>query len=236
MKTTSDHVENVALLRRVAFLQGISDTTLSTLATRAVRRRFARGEPICREGQSCAGVWIVVQGAIQGIKISGKGRLQVLETASAAGTCSLASSLDGGSCPMRTEAQRDSTLLLVPQAALLEAVAADPALGLALARHLGERLRGLACQVVSLGLRDVRTRVAAFLLDEAARRGVRAPDGSTRLQLPCSQGELARRLGTGREVVARALRSLRQEGLIEQARSRVSIPDLARLRALTDSA
>jgi len=226
---------DVDLLRRVPFLGGLEDSTLARLAAHVTRHRFARGEPICREGHSCAGVWIVVEGSIRSVKISAGGRFQILDTIGAAGTCSLASVLDGGCCPMLTEARVDSTVLLLPREALLEAIDADPRIGVAIARYLGDRLRGMTCQLVSLSLRDVRARVALFLVEEAARRGRERTDGTVSLELPGSQEELAHRLGTEREVFARALRSLKDEGYIEQVRGRVSIKKVDRLRDLADS-
>ncbi len=64
---------------------------------------------------------------------------------------------------------------------------------------------------------------------------MQAPDGSVKLRLPASQAELAHRIGTEREVFARALKGLKEEGLIEQVRGRVSIRDLAGLRRVVDA-
>jgi CRP/FNR family transcriptional regulator len=228
-KDAGSLAERLALLRQVSFLSELDGVTLGKLAARVTRRRVGRGEPICQDDQPCAGVWVVVEGSIQSVKVSPGGRLQILDTAGATGTCSLASALDGGCCPMRTEARVDSTVLLIPREALHEAVEQEPRLALAIARHLGSRLRGVTCQLVSLGLRDVRARVAALLVEESVR-GVQGPDGSVKLRLPASQAELAHRIGTEREVFARALKGLKDEGLIEQERGRVSIRDLAALR------
>lgn len=221
-------------LRSLPFLAEVGDATLSKIAAKATKHTVAKGEPLCREGQPCGGAWIVAQGSIRSVKGSANGRLQILDTVHAPGTCSLGATLEGTLCPSQTEARVDSTLIFVPRGVLVEAAEGDPKLGLALARYLGTRLRTATTQLASIGMRDVRTRVAAFLVEEANARGTAGADGHVQLRLPGSQEEVARRLGTEREVFARALRSLKTEGFIAHARDRVTILDSERLRKLAE--
>ncbi|GGQ27063.1 CRP-like cAMP-binding protein [Actinomadura coerulea] len=77
-------------------------------------------------------------------------------------------------------------------------------------------------------------RLAALLADLAERSAQHAPpaaDGSIEIGPPLSQEELGSWMDASRETVARALSGLRREGLIRTGWRRITVVDLARLRA-----
>jgi CRP/FNR family transcriptional regulator len=78
--------------------------------------------------------------------------------------------------------------------------------------------------VESLSLQEVGQRLARLLLTEAARRGERLESGIT-FDLVMTNGQIATRVGSVREVVSRALARLQQDGLILVDNRRVTIPD-----------
>ncbi|MGJ6967576.1 Crp/Fnr family transcriptional regulator [Streptosporangium sp. G11] len=82
---------------------------------------------------------------------------------------------------------------------------------------------------IEYGAFDTTGRVATRLVELAERYG--EPDnGGVRVALPLSQDELAGWTGASREAVSKALRSLRDRGLIETGRRRVVIHDMEGLR------
>lgn len=92
-------------------------------------------------------------------------------------------------------------------------------------RTMARRVRHFAGIVSDLAFRPVTERLARFL-DAAAT----AP--GTPVDLSLTQAQLAARLGTVRELVARAFSQLEAAGVISRARSRVTIRDPERLAAL----
>jgi len=91
---------------------------------------------------------------------------------------------------------------------------------------LSRRLRGFAGIVTDLAFRPVVERVARYLTALSARRRYREID------LPLTQAQLAARLGTVRELVARALAELQRNGVIARTQSTIVIRDPTRLAAL----
>jgi CRP-like cAMP-binding protein len=91
------------------------------------------------------------------------------------------------------------------------------------------RLRDADRKRVEYGAFDTTGRVATRLVELAERYGEPA-DGGVRVALPLSQDELAGWTGASREAVSKALRSLRDRGLIETGRRRVVIRDMDGLR------
>ncbi|MEU0482173.1 Crp/Fnr family transcriptional regulator [Streptosporangium sp. NPDC006013] len=82
---------------------------------------------------------------------------------------------------------------------------------------------------IEYGAFDTTGRVATRLVELAERYG-EPTNGGVRVTLPLSQDELAGWTGASREAVSKALRSLRDRGLIETGRRRVIIHDLEGLR------
>ena len=68
-------------------------------------------------------------------------------------------------------------------------------------------------------------RLAIFLLDESARI-----DSDT---IGLTHGQIARYMGSAREVVSRMLKYFAGEGMVEASRGGVTILDKRRLRSLT---
>ncbi|GLZ47023.1 hypothetical protein Acsp06_32080 [Actinomycetospora sp. NBRC 106375] len=99
-------------------------------------------------------------------------------------------------------------LLRVPATVLPAMLEADRELGIAIARHIAERLQAFTEQMTDLGLLPVTRRVAKFLL--ASQQA-----GSDLVVVPLRQAEVASRLGAARQSVNQALASLGQRGIIE---------------------
>ena len=74
-------------------------------------------------------------------------------------------------------------------------------------------------------------RVTSRLVELAERFGQRLGSGAIEVALPFAQEELASWSASSRESTARALRTLRELGLIETHRLHITVLDLERLRA-----
>jgi CRP-like cAMP-binding protein len=106
--------------------------------------------------------------------------------------------------------------------AIESAIATDPRLAWTLLARLAARVRTLVERVDRLALKSTKARLADLLLKHAN-------DGIVMLGM--TQSALAEELGTVREVVVRALRSLRERGVITSAgHGRLRIVDPAALR------
>ena len=79
------------------------------------------------------------------------------------------------------------------------------------------------------GAYDIAARVAGRLVELADRFGEAVPDG-VRISVPLSQDELAGWVGASREAVAKALRVLRDRGLVTTGRRTMTVLDLDGLR------
>lgn len=98
----------------------------------------------------------------------------------------------------------------------------------AIARHLALRIRDAYRLIAVRTLGNIRERMAYDLLDRAAQSQLVVG----RLEVMATQADLADSIGSSREVMSRALRDLRSEGILETAPGVIRVLDPARLAAI----
>jgi CRP/FNR family transcriptional regulator len=134
---------------------------------------------------------------------------------------------DGGGYIASAVALGPTRVLFLPRAEVIQLCQRRPAVALAMLKTMALRVRHFAELVSDLAFRPVPERLARYL---RALTGAAAP--GARLDLELSQAQLAARLGTVRELVARAFSLLEDSGMITRKRARVIIRDPAKLAAL----
>jgi len=98
----------------------------------------------------------------------------------------------------------------------------------AVATQLSARLRNGTRLIAIRTLGNIRERLAYDLLDRACRSQL----ASGRLETRGTHADLADSIGSSREVMSRALGSLRAEGIVETAPGMVRVVDPMRLAAI----
>jgi CRP/FNR family transcriptional regulator len=222
VSTTSQTV--LDLWRKVPYLEDISPGALADLAAAAVHHTYAQGRMIFLEGEPNQGLYLVEQGTVKICRYAADGREHILHLVHPGDTFNDVAALDGGANPACATAFNDVTLWRVSRPELRRVAAAHPELSWALIESIARRARYLVNVVQDLAMRNVKGRLARLLLEqaEAAERG--APP------VALTQEEIASRLGTVREVVGRALRSLVAENVIAMEKQRIVIVDRQRLK------
>lgn len=159
--------------------------------------------------------------------MNAQGREQTLHIERDGATLAEVPVFDDGSYPATAIAEQPSTVLFLSKIHVRRFMLQHPELGLTALKLMAERLRGHAELVDALSLQQVGQRLARYLIAEAK--------GST-VDLELNNEELARRVGSVREVVSRTLARLERDGLIAHAagaksgkRRRILIPDMAAL-------
>lgn len=217
------------ILRGLPLFAGLSDDAVRAVAARTITRRLPKNATLFRRGEPCHGLYIVVEGRVQIHRASSGGREQVLHVEGPGQPVAEVPLFDGGPYPASARALEDSRLLFLPQDAFQQLYRENPEIADAVIRNLGSRLRRMVALIAKITLKDVRARVAATLVELAETNGGVRNGG--RFKLPKTQEQLARELATTREGIARALGSLRRDGIIAQAGREVEIRDAARLDA-----
>lgn len=218
----------LAVLQHVSFCRDLPPATVTALAQIAVPLERTARTILLIEGEPAEAMFIVVRGRVKISRISQAGREQVLNVIGPHGHFNTVPIFDGGPCPANAETLTDVALLALPSAPVLRVAEEHAALPLALLREFTGRLRHLVNLVDDLSLHTVQGRLAGLLVAqaEAAAHGEAVP--------PLTQAEMAARIGTVREMVARSLKSFEAQGLVRFDRGTMTILDRARLEELRE--
>jgi CRP-like cAMP-binding protein len=210
--------------------ESLTAAECTALVDRSVCRSVRRGEALFREGEPCRGLYLVVEGVVRTYRANRDGQEQVFGVFGAGESLADVSLFDGGPYLASARATEDGRVLFLPFAEVHALYQTHPQVAHAVVREMGSRVRALAALVDQLALQDVPTRVALAVLRYAEENG--SLRSGSAFRLPRTQEELAAELGTTREGVSRALRSLRTSGVIGQRGSRIEVLEPARLHRL----
>ncbi len=211
-------------LRKTHLFKDLSEVSLDALETCFQRKVFVKGSAILWEKETCRWVYFILSGNVDIYLLAPNGREQVLERLGAGEGFNLVPAFKHGAFNQaNARAASDVDLLRMSKDDFSDYLERLPEFSRAVADYLAQRLARMVKLVENLSLLSVRQRMAVFLIKQA--------DGKERRW---TQDEMARRLGSVRDVVGRALRKLADEGLIRLERQRILLLDRAALQKIAD--
>lgn len=224
-------MDSLQTLKKSLLFAGLDDEHLAQIAAIVHRKAFVKGESLFAEGEPAAGFYLLAKGGIKLCKISPDGREKVLHFVHPGETFAEAAFFGDGRYPAEARGVESGEVLFFPKESFMGLLERNPRFALNLIVSLSLLLRRFARQIEELSFAEVPNRLAAYLLELAERKST-SYQGKYYLDLEMKKGELASRLGTVSETLSRALRKLKEEGLIEVDGSRVVILDRPALEKL----
>ena len=228
-------MDKAAALGRTVLFGDLLPEELAELATLARKRELAQGEMLVLIGEKAAGLFVIASGRIRAFRVNTQGREQTIHIEREGATLAEVPVFDDGPYPATAVAEEPTTVLFLEKSDIRRFMMQHPQVGLTALKLMAKRLRGHADLVDSLSLQQVGQRLARFLLAQGRDHGSRTNSG-LQVDFEFSNEELARRIGSVREVVSRTLTRLERDGLIAQLdipkqgkRRRVLIADEAAL-------
>jgi CRP/FNR family transcriptional regulator len=206
-------------------LRSLPSDSVGWLAVDASRLRIPAASTIRREGDTTPHLDIVVSGLMRVYVTARDGRTMTVRycrQGALIGAVSLFAS--PFSLPATIQAVTDVELLAFRPSVARRAAQRDARFARVLIDELSERVLSFIAEIPSGAFASIRQRVARHLLDLASE-GQSGPE----LVATIGQQELADAVGTVREVVVRALRELRQAGLLVTRRDGIVLLDPERL-------
>lgn len=190
-------------------------------------RTVPDGTTLFRAGDAAQAFVIVLRGRIDVSLIGASGREILLYTVVPGQSCIQTTLGLLGEEPYMGEAETvgEVELVLIPRRLFLRLMDDDAAFRAFVLRAFGQRMADLTRVLEQVAFGRVEQRLAAALLDLARDNLVTA-----------TQGELAARIGSAREVVSRRLDAFAREGITANDRGHVRLlrPDTLRQRATAD--
>ena len=220
--------KKLATLRHNIYFEGLEESVLKMVTEHMFLHQFKRGESIFFEEEPCAGLHIMESGSAKIFRLSPQGRQYIVNILTEGATVNEVSVYGGGNNPVNVAALENSSVWVIGVSILRQLVLSNPAYAQKIIENLAGNLRGLVSRVSEMAFYQVTHRLARLInnLPDEALNG----ENNARL----TQDQLAARLGSVREVIARSLRELERNGVIHTENRRIYIDDQEKLERITE--
>lgn len=210
---------------------GVSAACAAALEALVVRKTIPPRSYLCFEGDDSTHVYFVETGLLRIDRVMPSGRNVLFELATPGDVVGELGVIDNVARSASISTIEASQLAMIRAQDFSDLLASSTELSNVLLARVAQRLRALSDQLVEATAYTAAGRVAARLvrlmdLDDNGRRS--AP---FELRLPITQEELGQWSGLSREGVVKGLSQLRASGVIETGRRRITVHDIAALRA-----
>lgn len=210
-------------LRNCRYFENVGDGILLEISHGMQLCRYDRGEAIFWEFEPSKGLYIIDRGSVKLYKLSQQGRELIIEVFGDGDSFNEVPVFDQQLNPVNVAALEESEIWIVNGGAILDCLYKYPEVTKAVVLNLSKNLRMLVSKVEELSFYQVTNRLAR-LIDSLPCEQLMGP-ASIRL----TRDEMAARLGTVREVVARSLKDLERSGVIKVSRDKIEIIDREKL-------
>ncbi len=208
------------------FWEKISDTDREYICQNSYDVTYPKGQNI-HDGGECSGVIIVRSGSLRLYIMSEEGKDITLYRLHKGDLCMLSAScvLSAVTFEVFVDAEEDSQCCLISGPVFAAVSDRNPDVRIFALETAVSRFSDVMWVLQQILFMSLDKRLAIFLYDEAVRTG------SDTIAL--THGQIARYMGSAREVVSRMLKYFGSEGIVKVSRGGVIILDKKRLRKLT---
>lgn len=208
------------------FWNEISESDRDYICQNTYALTYRKGTTV-HNGNECSGVFFVRKGSLRVYMLSEEGKEITLYRLHEGNFCMLSAS-----CVLQTvtfdvfvDAEEDCECYVVDGGAYSSVAENNPNIKIFALETAISRFSDVMWVMQQILFMSIDKRLAIFLIDESTRIG------SDRIELTHEQ--IAKYIGSAREVVSRMLKYFTNEGIVESSRKGVLILDKKRLRALT---
>ncbi len=220
--------EKFWFLKNCSVFEQLEPEELRRLEIQARMRVFTRRSPIYLPADEAASVLLLVSGRAKICSFTEDGKQAILAFIEPGELFGELSVFTGGEREEYAEAIEKSEVMLLPRQDIERLLESHPQVTLGITKLIGLRRKRIERRLKYLLFRSNRDRLVHLLLELAEQYGTATPEGLwIRIQL--SHQDLANIIGSTRETVTLLLGELQNEGLLQVARRKIVIRDLAGL-------
>ncbi|MGE3663921.1 MAG: Crp/Fnr family transcriptional regulator [Pseudonocardia sp.] len=211
------------------YLARLDPADRALLLERGRRRRWPSGASMFLEGERSGTVVFIVSGRVKVFSLTDEGEEILLAVRGPGALLGEVSAVDGGPRSASVAALEPVEAVVLTAAVFVDFLCSHAAAATVLLQLVVARLRDADRKRIEFAAYDIASRVARRLVELAERFG-EPDDKGVRITVALSQDELAGWVGASREAVAKALRVLRDRGLVTTGRRTMTVLDLPALR------
>ncbi len=212
---------------RLEFWDKLTSKQQDTLLQAANLVHYDRGTSLHNSESNCLGVILIKKGTLRAYMLSEEGREITLYRLDAGDVCIMSAScvLNDITFDVHLDADADTDAILLSSHVFSKIAQENVYAELFSYKVTTERFSDVMWAMQQILFISFDKRLATFLLDESIRTSSET--------LSLTHEQIARYMGSAREVVTRMLKYFSQEGLVALSRGGITILDGKRLRALT---
>ncbi|MFG2047369.1 Crp/Fnr family transcriptional regulator [Micromonospora sp. NPDC048935] len=205
-----------------SFLTALEPEVRQALESLGARRSYQPRSTLFHQGDPSRHVVLILDGWVKVTSTSRTGEEALLALRGPGDILGELAAIDGGSRSAAAHVLLPITATVIDGERFVGFLTQHPPIALALLRHISRNLRESDRHRLEYVSTSSSARIAARVLELAARHGTHTPDGVV-IDLPLSQRELATAAATSREVAARTLRALRERDVLRTSRQRIVV-------------
>lgn len=207
------------------FWRELEQEEKNLLETALRTESYGKGMLIHRTENSCQGLITVLSGGLRTYIISEEGREVTLFRVPAGEVCVLSVSclMDAITFDVTIEATEDTEIAVIPTTVMNRIINGNPRVELYLYKTAAEKFSEVMWTMQQILFLKIDQRVAQFLWDESVQKNSNT--------LSITHDEIARYIGSAREVITKVLKYLSEENVVELKRGIVQILDKEKLRS-----
>jgi CRP-like cAMP-binding protein len=220
MKTlVTDKKQRIEALQKNEYFDDCTLPLMEQVSAHMQLREYERGEVLFWESDPCDGLYIMREGSAKIHRVSPQGRQYIVRILQEGDTFEEVPAFDGGTNPVNVEALEISRVWVIESEILRKLVLSHPQFAQKVLVNFGKMMRGMVRMVSEMAFYQVTHRLARLINE------IPADDLSGTSGAHWTQEQMAARLGTVREVVARSLKELERSGAIQVENRRITIVD-----------
>jgi CRP/FNR family transcriptional regulator len=225
--------EKVWHLQHCPLFSGVSEAELKDLEHVTVMLKLKPQERILAAHFEERAVWLVKEGLMSLTYGDAQGKdatILLLSSGDLFGALEEEENFEYGE---HAVALRPTILCRMTRQQMENLINRHPELAYRLTKFSWQRIARLQQRLAEIMTKSVRQRLATLLLKLAAEYGQDCPDGGRSLGLTITHDDLARLVGSSREMVSKVMGHFRQLGWIRSARKAIVLVDLPALEKIT---
>lgn len=220
-------------LAKIELFQSLSAREIAELDTQSTWRKYERNDWIAELHDTSHDVFFIISGTVR-LKIpASSGREVLFQDVDAGSYIGEMDAIDGKPRAVGIMALTDVVIARMPRTVFRATICRHPDVADQVLIRLTTIIRTLANRVRELSTLDVRHRLYAELL-RLSRPRVGEKDRAA-ISPPPVHATIAARIGTRREMVAREMKALERDGLVERSRGALVLTDTRRLQCMIKS-
>ena len=206
------------------FWKNLTDAEKRVVEQAVFKESYSKGMLMHRTEDSCKGLITVLSGQLRTYIVSEEGREVTLFRVNAEEVCVLSASclMDTITFDVLIEATEETEVLVFPSAYLNQLIQQNPQVELFLYKSATEKFSDVMWTMQQILFLKIDQRVARFLWDEMVQK--------SSMTLSITHDEIARYIGSAREVVTKVLKYMVKEQVLELKRGTIILIDKEKLR------